>query len=74
MPIEMFVLNSQNTFVESITSANPVRAVPAAGLTAMLPVIAEVGTVEMPLLETMAKLTADPMSTVAGFRARAEIW
>lgn len=58
--------------MESITRENPVRDVPAAGLTPMFPVIAEVGTLEMPLWARMAKLAADPRITGMGLRARAE--
>jgi hypothetical protein len=44
----------ENTLVESAISENPVIDVAAAGLTPMLPVTAEVGTVEIPLLARMA--------------------
>lgn len=57
-----------------MTTENPVRNVPEAGLTPMLPVTAEAGTVEMPLSARITKLAKEPRGTVAGLRARAEIY
>jgi hypothetical protein len=53
----------ENTFVESAVNPNPVMAVAVTGLTPMFPVMADVGTVEMPLLARMTKFLAVPRFT-----------
>src|SRR5438445_8963358 len=55
----------ENTFVASAVREKPVMNVAAAGLTPMLPVIAEVGTVEMAVFARMTKLPAAPRFTAA---------
>ena len=54
----------ENVFKASMAKANPVMALAAMGETAMLPVITELGTVEMPAFERMTKSSADPRFTV----------
>lgn len=53
----------ENTFVESAVSEKPVMNVAAAGLTPRSPVIAEVGTVEIPLFARTTKSLAAPSFT-----------
>src|SRR4051812_23759258 len=55
----------EKTLVESAVSEKPVMKLAAAGLTPMLPVMAEVGTVEMAVFARMTKLPAMPRFTAA---------
>jgi hypothetical protein len=49
--------------VESAVNEKPVIDVAAAGLTPMFPVMAEVGTVEIPVFASIAKVPAAPRFT-----------
>jgi hypothetical protein len=53
----------EKAFVASAISENPVMAAEAMGLTPMSPVMAEVGTVEIPLLARITKWPAVPRLT-----------
>ena len=56
----------ENTLVESATSEKPVRKVAAAGLTPMLPVTIDVGTLEIAVLARTTKLPEVPRPTGEG--------